>query len=79
MKKILLDTNAYVAFKKGKHDAIETLQLTEVIGICSIVLGELISGFVNGSKEAENRLELAQFFDSPRVSLLPIDNETAEF
>ncbi len=79
MKKVLLDTNAYVAFKKGEPDAIEILQLAEVIGICSVVLGELISGFVNGSKESGNRLELAHFFDSPRVSLLPIDNETAEF
>ncbi len=79
MKKVLLDTNAYVAFKKGEPDAIEILQLAGVIGVCSVVLGELISGFVNGSKEARNRQELALFFDSPRVSLLPIDDDTAEF
>lgn len=79
MKKILLDTNAYVAFKKGNPDAIETLQLAEIIGICPVVLGELLAGFVNGSKETGNRLEMARFFDSPRVELLQLDNETAEF
>ena len=79
MKKVLLDTNAYVAFKKGKPGAIEILQMAGSIGICSVVLGELLSGFVNGSKETLNRLELAHFFDSPRVLLLPVDDETAEF
>lgn len=79
MKKILLDTNAYVAFKKGNPDAIEILQLAEIIGICPVVLGELLAGFVSGSKETKNRLEMAHFFDSPRVKLLQLDNETAEF
>ncbi len=79
MKKVLLDTNAYVAFKKGNPDAIRIVQLAEVIAVSSVVLGELIAGFVNGSKEAVNRLELARFFDSPRVTLLPVNDETAEF
>jgi len=79
MKKVLLDTNAYVAFKKGNSDAIRIVQLAEVIAVSSVVLGELIAGFVNGAKEAVNRLELARFFDSPRVTLLPVNDETAEF
>ena len=79
MKKVLLDTNAYVAFKKGNPDAIRILQLAEVIAISSVVLGELIAGFVNGAKEAVNRRELARFFDSSRVILLPVNDETAEF
>jgi tRNA(fMet)-specific endonuclease VapC len=79
MKKILLDTNAYVAFKNGKEDAVNLIQLAENIGITVIVLGELLAGFVIGGKEAQNRQELNDFLDSPRVSLLLIDDETTEF
>jgi predicted nucleic acid-binding protein len=79
MNKLLLDTNAYVAFKQGRPEAIEILRLAAGIGICSIVMGELLAGFVSGTKEAENRVELARFCASPRVTLLPADHETAEF
>ncbi len=42
-------------------------------------MGELLSGFKGGTKESINRKELEQFLDSPRVNLLPLDEETAEF
>ncbi len=44
-----------------------------------MVLGELLAGFRCGSREAENRRELDQFLESPRVEILNIDEETAEF
>jgi tRNA(fMet)-specific endonuclease VapC len=43
------------------------------------VLGELLSGFKGGAKESINRSELEQFLDSPRVSIIQLDEETAEF
>ncbi len=43
------------------------------------MLGELLAGFHCGSREKENRRELDQFLDSPRVEVLGIDEETAEF
>lgn len=79
MKKILIDTNAYVAFKKNNADAVNTFKQMEYIGINIVVLGELLSGFKGGSKESTNRKELEQFLDSPRVNLLMLDEETAEF
>lgn len=79
MKRILLDTNAYAAFKKNDGDAVNTLKTTEYIGVNIVVLGELLSGFKGGTKELINRKELEQFLDSPRVNLLPLDEETAEF
>ncbi len=79
MKKILLDTNAYAAFKNGNKDAIEIIRLVEKIGISSIVLGELIAGFILGNREELNRKELSEFLCSPRVTLLLIDNETSEY
>ena len=79
MKRILIDTNAYAAFKRNDLVALEVVRSSEHIGINMVVLGELYSGFKGGSREARNRKELAQFLDSPRVETILIDEETAEF
>ena len=79
MKRILIDTNAYAAFKRNDPVALEVFRSSEHIGINMVVLGELYSGFKGGSREAMNRKELAQFLDSPRVGAILIDEETAEF
>jgi len=79
MKRILIDTNVYVAFKKGDPRTIEVLSQAEYIGVSTVVLGELFAGFRCGSREALNRRELDAFLDSPRVELIPVDEETAEF
>lgn len=78
MKQILLDTNAYVAFKRGAQEALEIIQGVEAIGISTIVLGELLSGFSAGRREAENRRGLDAFLESARVTVLAVDEETAD-
>ena len=77
IRDIILDTNAYAAFKRGAADAIEVLRHVHRIGVNSIVLGELLSGFAVGAREEENRRELDQFLASERVERLAIDMETA--
>ena len=42
-----------------------------------MVPGELLSGFVVGTRAGQNRRELQQFLASERVSQLVIDAETA--
>jgi tRNA(fMet)-specific endonuclease VapC len=79
MKKILLDTNTYAAFKQNREDVIETIQHVDYIGINSIVFGELLAGFKGGKREAQNRKELDGFLDSPRVDQIAINDETAEY
>jgi tRNA(fMet)-specific endonuclease VapC len=79
MRKILLDTNIYVAFKRSSQAAVEVLQQVDYIGINTVVLGELLSGFTGGTKELRNRKELEEFLNSPRVELLAIDEGTAEY
>lgn len=64
---------------KGESTVVEILRQIDVIGISTISIGELYSGFTNGSREAENKAELAFFLDSPRVVVHGIDVETAEF
>lgn len=79
MKRILIDTNSYAAFKRNEPIAVEVLRRVEYIGINTIVLGEILGGFKGGNKEVENKKELNQFLDSQRVYILEIDEETSEF
>jgi len=76
---LILDTNAYVAFKRGLDEAVETLRLADEIVVPAVVLGELLAGFACGHREAENRRELAQFLDSPRVRVAEVDATTASW
>jgi tRNA(fMet)-specific endonuclease VapC len=79
MKHIMIDTNFYVAFKRKQQPAVDLLRQAEYIAVNTVVFGELLAGFRCGSREAENRRELDQFLDSPRVEILDIDEDTAEF
>ena len=79
MKRIILDTNFYAAFKKNDATAVSLLRRTDYVGVNTVILGELLAGFRCGSREDLNRQELDEFLDSPRVEILPIDDETAEF
>ena len=79
MKSILIDTNIYSYAMKGDPESVIVLQQASQIGICSITIGELLSGFKAGKRESENRKELEEFLDAPRVQILAIDEGTAEF
>jgi tRNA(fMet)-specific endonuclease VapC len=77
VKRILLDTSAYSAFMRG-HDALKTaLQEVDEIALNPVILGELRAGFLLGRHRRKNESELARFFASPRVRVLPIDAETS--
>lgn len=55
MRNIALDTNGYAAFKQGDPDAIAVIQYAPLIGVSSIVLGELLSGFAAGQRQIANQ------------------------
>jgi tRNA(fMet)-specific endonuclease VapC len=79
MRPILLDTNAYVAFKDGITSIVTIIQHAEIIGISPIVLAELISGFEYGNKAKKNREDLSLFLQSSRIKLFTITDDTANF
>ena len=79
VNEILLDTNAYAAFKQGLPDAVDIVQRATHLALSSTVLGELLAGFAVGSREAKNRAELQQFLGSDRVYIFPVDDGTAAY
>lgn len=78
MKPLAIDTNAYVAFKRGDTAIVEVLRHAPDILLPVTVLAELLAGFAVGTREARNRAELAQFIDSPRVRVVPSTDATAD-
>jgi tRNA(fMet)-specific endonuclease VapC len=75
--RLLLDSSAYIAFKKRHPEVIEILPRAELIFVSPIVLGELRAGFLQGSKQDRNERELGLFLESPRVRVLVLDEETS--
>lgn len=79
MRPILIDTNAYTAFKRGESSVLEVIQYAENLAISPVVLGELLGGFDRGNKAKKNRAELQQFLQSARIKMLSITSDTANF
>jgi predicted nucleic acid-binding protein len=79
VKRILIDTSFYVAFKKGEKSSVDTVRKAAEIGFSTVVIGELLAGFRCANRVADNYRELEQFLDSSRVAVLSVDEETAEY
>ena len=79
MRPVLLDTNAYAAFKRGEPSILEIVRHAEILAVSPIVLGELLGGFECGTRNVKNREELQVFLNSPRVRIFPIHVDTANF
>ena len=79
MKRFVIDTNIYSAFKTGHPATVERLREADEIIMCSTVHGELLAGFKCGSREERNTTELEEFLDRPRVRYVTTDASTAEF
>lgn len=79
MTRILIDTNIYSLAMRGAEEIVEILRHARHIGISAISIGELFSGFRGGKREQQNRRELYQFLDSPRVALYSVNEETADY
>lgn len=76
--KILLDTSAYVGFKRGAGEIVDIIVRSESILLSPIVLGELMFGFRNGTKYKKNMAELNEFISHKSVSLLRISDITSD-
>ena len=77
MRQICLDTSGYSYFMKGDMPAVETIASAQWIGLPSIVLGELRTGFLMGKQSVRNEEELRKFLRHPMVEILEVDDEAA--
>jgi tRNA(fMet)-specific endonuclease VapC len=76
--KLLLDTNAYSALRRGEPEVAAMVRDAESIAFSSIVVGELLFGFHAGSRFRKNAADLDAFLASPVVTLLPVTRTTAD-
>lgn len=76
--KVLLDTNAYSALRRGHDFVAGQVRRSQEVLVSSIVVGELLFGFRNGSRYDENTQALRSFLEDPYVRLLTVTWETAD-
>ena len=76
--KIMLDTNAYVGFKRNTAEAVEIIVKAELIVFSPVVIGELMFGFRNGTRFKENMDDLDRFLNHEAVDLLPVGKITSD-
>lgn len=76
--KILLDTSAYSAMRRGNPAVADRVRNAEGVVFSIVVAGELLHGFHHGRRLTLNLRELESFLDEPRVSLLPVSWATAD-
>ena len=78
MRRIVLDTNAYVALRRGDVRVLEAIEKAEHVYLPVFVSGELLYGFKLGGRELANRRELEAFMAEPEVRSLHTTAETAD-
>jgi tRNA(fMet)-specific endonuclease VapC len=76
--KLILDTNAYVGFKRGFAQLVEYILQADSICMSPIVLGELMFGFRNGSRWDQNMEELRVFLSNPAVQIVNMNKITSD-
>lgn len=76
--KVLLDTNAYSALKRGVDAVVRRVTRAETVFLSTVVAGELLSGFRQGTRLRKNLAELDAFIDNPHVTVVPVSLVTAD-
>ena len=76
--RILLDSNAYSAFKRGNHEVRDLISVAEEIVFSAIVAGEQLFGYRLGTNYDRNLSELRSFLERPYVSFAPVGPVTAD-
>jgi predicted nucleic acid-binding protein len=76
--RIVLDTNIYVDFARGRPDVVDLLamQSTEIL-LPAIVMGELFYGFMKGNRSRYNEEKFHHFVTTLEVSIIHVDEDVA--
>ena len=76
--KVVLDTNGYSALARGSRAIATLLESVDGIIVPAVVVGELMYGFLKGTRCAENEAALNQFLEQSGVSFQPVTRGIAE-
>lgn len=63
---------------RGNPEVRNVIRSADEVVLNPVVIAELRAGFLRGGQQARNERELQAFVASPRVSTVPIDDETAD-
>jgi tRNA(fMet)-specific endonuclease VapC len=76
--RIVLDTNIYVDFARGRPDIVDllALQSTDIL-LPATVMGELFYGFMKGSRSRYNEEKFHHFITALDVSVINVNEEVA--
>lgn len=72
-----LDTSAYSNFRRGHEELVNLIDQADWIGISTVTMGELRTGFLLGSRRERNESELDEFLANPVVEVLGVDAEAS--
>ena len=75
---VLLDTNAYSRLMQGDEGVIRIADEASRVYLCSVVLGELKSGFRQGTRYEKNCADLTEFQADPKVVCVFSTEQTTE-
>ena len=76
--RLLVDTSAYSAYLRGHQGIGEEIRRADELFVNPAVLGELLSGFREGTRYQRNLSLLRRFLAASRVHALDLDDETAD-
>ena len=77
MTRLCLDTSAYSNFRRGETQVVRHLDRAQWIGVPSVVIGELWTGFLRGARADRNINDLEEFLDHAIVETLTVDEVVA--
>ena len=75
---LIVDTNAYSAFFGGNLRVIELMETADALILPAVVLGELFSGFLQGTQQERNFKEFKAFSTQPGVRIHELGLPEAE-
>ncbi len=77
MTRLCLDTSAYSNLRRGDARVVDLVDPADWVGMPSVVIGELWTGFLLGKRRARNMQELDEFLSHAVVEVVAVDEEVA--
>lgn len=72
-----LDTSAYSNFRRGHEELTSLVDRADWVGVPTVAMGELRTGFLLGGHRERNEAELEEFLSNAVVEVLGVDAEAS--